>query len=329
MTQNNALKDILTGDARPLTVMVTGASGFIASHVVDRLLEDGNEVIALDLWQSAAIEAQLQNPRLRFVCANILQDEIVGGLFHGVDVLIHAAAILGTGETITKIDVEQTALTNVVGTVKMLQYAVVGGVRRVIVPTTPDVAWLNPYKITKNAVHQFCRLYHCEFGLETVSLQLGNVYGARERWVGDVASAPFNYQKIIPTMLMNALRGEVFTIYGDGRQKSEYIYVDDVVEAFARAVTSQCDLGGETIPVGCGCGISVNQVVDAVQKVWRRKIKTVCAPMRVGETFAEICLSPEPLRRHLDYALRYSLEQGLARTIPYYEELHRMHGAKV
>ncbi|MDD9883907.1 MAG: SDR family NAD(P)-dependent oxidoreductase [Gammaproteobacteria bacterium] len=310
-----------------MKILVTGGSGFIASHVVDRLLRDGHDVTALDLWRSAAVGRQTGNPRMKFVQGDILQDKRVSELMRGQDVLIHAASILGTSETITAIDVEQTALTNVVGGVKMLKHANAAGVRRVIVPTTPDVAWLNPYKITKSAVQKFCQLYHRNFGLETLALQLGNVYGPRERYLESEDGAPFNYEKIIPTVLMRAMRGETFFIYGDGEQRSEYVYIDDVVESFARAVAAEQNLGGTVIPVGCGRNLSVNQVVETVRRVWGRDIKTAHAPMRPGEAPLEIALDPGLLSKHLGYRLRYSLEQGLAQTIPYYESMH-LHGAR-
>jgi len=305
-----------------MKILVTGGAGFIASHVVDRLLRDGHAVCVLDKWRSAAVDAQVDNPRMRFVHGDILDDECIAELMRGKEVLIHAASILGTCETITAIDVEQTALTNVIGSVKLLKHARSAGVRRVIVPTTPDVAWLNPYKITKSAVQKFCRLYHRNFGLETVALQLGNVYGPRERYLESDDGAPFNYQKIIPTVLMRALQGETFYIYGDGEQRSEYIYIDDAVEAFAHAVAAKKNIGGEVIPVGCGRNLSVNQVVETIQQVWGRSVKTEHAPMRPGETPLEIALAPELLSKHLDYQLQYSLADGLARTIPYYESLH-------
>lgn len=305
-----------------MKILVTGAAGFIASHVVDRLLRDGHEVTALDKWRSAAVDAQAGNPRMRFVHGDILDDEVVSELMRGKDALIHAASILGTSETITAIDVEQTALVNVVGSVKLLKRAKAAGVRRVIVPTTPDVAWLNPYKITKSAVQKFCRLYHRNFGLDAVALQLGNVYGPRERYPESDDGAPFNCEKIIPTVLMRALQGKTFFIYGDGEQRSEYIYIDDVVEVFARAVAAEHGIGGEVIPVGCGRNLSVNQVVETIRRVWRRDINAEHAPMRAGETPLDISLDPELLSKHLGYRLRYSLQDGLARTIPYYESLH-------
>ncbi len=74
--------------------------------------------------------------------------------------------------------------------------------------------------------------------------------------------APFSYQKIIPTLLMETPRGNAFTVYGDGEQESEYVYIDDVAEVFARAICAGRDIGGKVVPVGSGDNISVNRVVD-------------------------------------------------------------------
>ena len=304
---------------RPMKIMVTGASGFIGGHVVERLLADGHYVTAVDLWRSDEIAA---HARMQFVQASVLDDATVE-LVRGHAMLIHAAAILGTSETVTSIDVAQTVAVNVTGSINMLSAARRAGLQRVIVPTTPSVAWLNPYKITKTAVEQFCRMFHEAFNLEVVALQLGNVYGARERWLQSPSAAPHHYRKIIPTALMQALRGEAFVVYGDGEQKSDYIHISDAVECFARAAYMRCSLGGEVIPVGCGESISVNQVIATLEETWGRKIHLQYAPMRPGETHAEIRLDLRRLSALLNYRPRCALADGLAKTIPYYESVHR------
>ena len=187
-------------------------------------------------------------------------------------------------------------------------------------PTTPDVPWINPYKITKAAVEQFVQLFAMEFDLDTVALKLGNVYGARERWLDGVKEAPYNYQKIIPTILVNTLRGEPLNIYGNGDQKSEYIYVADVVESFYRAMITEKSLNGNIIHVGQGKSHSVNEIVDAVEKVWSKKVERNYVPMRPGEVHIEIALKPKLLKDLLDYELQWDLEKGLEETIPYYEK---------
>lgn len=305
-----------------MNVLVTGGSGFIPSHIVDRLLADNHKVTVLDLWESDEIKVHRNNKNFKFIKGSVLDDVLIESTMEKKDILIHMAAVLGTSETITTYDVELTAQTNVVGTVKMLKYAKKAGVKKVLIPTTPDVPWINPYKITKAAVEKFCQLFSNEFGLEVIALKLGNIYGARERWLDGPKEAPFNYQKIIPTILMETLKGNKFYIYGDGEQKSEYIFVDDVVESFMLAINSDKNLGGKIIHVGSGKNASVNEIVAAVRNVWDKKVDVEYVNMRPGEVHIQIALDPKPLKEYLDYELKYGLEEGLKLTIGYYEKMY-------
>ncbi len=303
-----------------MNILITGGAGFIGSHIVDRLLKENNEITVLDLWESPEIEVHKDNSNFTFVKGSVLDDNLMDSLMKGKDRLIHMAAILGTSETITTYDVETVATVNVVGTVKMLKLAKKHGIGRVIVPTTPDVPWINPYKITKQAIEKFCQLFSKEYGLETVAMKLGNIYGSRERWLDASKDAPYNYQKIIPTFIMETLRGNPIPIYGDGTQKSEYIFVGDVVESFMRALTTEKNLGGEIIHVGSGQNKSVNNIIDALEKIWGRKMEKDFKEMRPGEIKVEIALDPTKLKTLLDYELKWDLESGLKETIPYYEK---------
>ena len=306
-----------------LKVLVTGGAGFIPSHIVDALLLDNHEVVVLDLWESDDLKVHRDNKNFTFVKGNVLEDDLVASAMHGADALIHMAAVLGTSETITTYDVETTALTNVVGTVKVLKHAKKAGVKRVLIPTTPDVPWINPYKITKAAVEKLCQLFSKEFDLEVVALKLGNIYGARERWLDGPEEAPYNYQKIVPTILMEVLKGNTFKVFGNGEQRSEYIYVDDVVKSFMLALNSDKDLSGQIIHVGRGQNNSVNEIIAAVEKAWDRKVDTEYVDMRPGEVHIEIALDPKPLKEHLDFELEWDLHEGLIETIKYYEEEYR------
>ena len=303
-----------------MNVLITGGAGFIGSHVVDRLLDDGHKVTVLDLWESHEMISHKDNPNFTFVSGSVLDENLLPSLVEGKDRVIHMAAILGTSETITTYDVEDVAMVNVIGTVRILKAARKFGVSRVLIPTTPDVPWINPYKITKQAIEKFCQLFSKEYGVETVALKLGNIYGPRERWLNASKDAPFNYQKVIPTFIIETLRGNSIPIYGDGDQKSEYIFVQDVVESFVRALETTKNIGGEIIHVGRGKNNSVNEIIDALEKVWDHKLERDYQIMRPGETKIEIDLNPQKLKELLDYELQWDLERGLLETIPYYED---------
>ena len=306
-------------------VLVTGGAGFIPSHIVDRLLKDGHKVKVLDLWQSEDSAVHNSNPNFEFIKGDVLNDDLIEKCMQNIDRVVHMAAVLGTAETITTYDVKKVCMVNIIGTTKILKAAKKAGVKRVCIPTTPDVPWVNPYKITKAAVEKLCQLFSKEYNLEVVALKLGNIYGARERWLDGPKDAPYNYQKIIPTILMDVLAGGKFKIYGNGEQKSEYIYVDDVVEAFTRALFSEKNLGGQIIHVGSGNSNSVNEIVSACEKAWNRKIPTEYVDMRPGEVHFLAYLDPKPMKELIDYELQWNLHDGLLETIKYYEKMHEIH----
>ena len=304
-----------------MNILITGGAGFIGSHIVDRLIKENHNVTVLDLWESEEMKSHADNKAFKFVEGNVLDDDLLDSLISGKDRVIHMAAVLGTSETITTYDVEQVAQVNVVGTVKLLKLCKKHGVKRVLIPTTPDVPWVNPYKITKAAIEKFAQLFSDEYGVEAVCLKLGNIYGSRERWLDGPKEAPYNYQKVLPTILMETMKGNKFNIYGNGDQKSEYIYVEDVVESFNRALTSFQSLGGKVIHVGRGKNYSVNDIVKAVEKSWGREVDTNYVTMRPGETHIEIKLESSTLKEYLDYELQWDLDSALPETIAYYEEM--------
>ena len=213
-----------------MNILVTGGAGFVGSHLVDRLLEENHEVTVLDLWESQDIIKHNDNSLYHFVKGSILDDSIVPSLAKDKDRIVHMAAILGTSESITTYDVEQVALVNVIGTIRILKAARKFNVPRVVLPTSPDVPWLNPYSITKQTTEKFSKFFNQEYDIETVSLKFGKIYGPRERWLNFSMGSPFNYQFLIPTILIETLRGNTVQIYGDGNQKSEYIFVHDALE---------------------------------------------------------------------------------------------------
>jgi len=303
-----------------MNILVTGGAGFVGSHLVDRLLEENHEVTVLDLWESQDIIKHNDNSLYHFVKGSILDDSIVPSLAKDKDRIVHMAAILGTSESITTYDVEQVALVNVIGTIRILKAAREFNVPRVVLPTSPDVPWLNPYSITKQTTEKFSKFFNQEYDIETVSLKFGKIYGPRERWLNFSMGSPFNYQFLIPTILIETLRGNTVQIYGDGNQKSEYIFVHDVIESFVRTLKTEKDIGGEVIPVGSNKNYSVNDIIETLERCWDRKIEREYVKMRLGETPTQILLDNKKLKELLDYELKWDLTKGLKETIPYYEQ---------
>ena len=306
-------------------IIVTGGSGFIGSHIVEKLVKNKHNITVVDLWESEEIkDLKKKSSNIKFCNFNIHDYDKLEDLIKKNNYLIHLAAILGTSETITTYDIEDVVKTNILGTTKILKLSKKYNYKKVIIPTTPDVTWLNPYKITKQAVERVAQLFNKEYNLNVSCIKLGNIYGARERWLQADLNAPFNYQKIIPSFIMDTLMKNEITIYGDGKQKSEYIYVEDVAETFSRMIDSEVNTGIEVIHVGSGKNYSVLDIVDALEKAWNKKLNKKFVNMRPGEHKIEINLDPRPLKKFLNYELKWSLIDGLKETIPYYENQYKL-----
>ena len=283
-------------------IIVTGGSGFIGSHIVEKLIKNKHNITVIDLWESTEIKnLKKKYNNIKFFNLNIHDYEKLETLIKKNNYLIHLAAILGTSETITTYDIVEVIKTNILGTTKILRLAKKNNYKKVIIPTTPDVTWLNPYKITKQAVEKISQLYNKEYKLNVSCIKLGNIYGPRERWLDANFNAPFNYQKIIPTFIMDTLKKKEITVYGDGKQKSEYIYVDDVAETFSRMIEKEVDTGTEVIHVGSGKNYSVLDIVNALEEAWGKKLDKKFVKMRPGEHKIDINLDPRPLKKFLDF----------------------------
>ena len=305
-------------------IIITGGCGFIGSHIVEQFIDKNYEITVVDLWQSPEIkELSKDKKNLKFEKLDVNDYARLENLISNNEYFIHLAAILGTSETITTYDIEDVVKTNILGTTKILKMTKKYNYKKVVVPTTPDVAWLNPYKITKGAVEKIAQLFNKEYGLNVSCLKLGNIYGSRERWLEADLNAPFNYQKVVPSFIMDTLSKNEVIIYGDGLQKSEYIYVKDVSESFFRIIDKEVNTGTDVIHVGSGKNHSVLDIVSSLEKAWGKKINKKFVNMRPGEHKIEINLDPKNLKKYLDYELQWDLIKGLKETIPYYLEQHK------
>ncbi|MHA1610154.1 MAG: NAD-dependent epimerase/dehydratase family protein [Candidatus Njordarchaeales archaeon] len=305
-----------------IRVLVTGSSGFIGSHIVDRLLTRTDyEIIGYDLWFNYDdLRHQLENKRFNFIKASILDDEKLEEAVKNVNIIIHLAAILGTSETLEKYSPIDVVNVNVIGTLKVLELArKYENIERVIIPSTPDVPWFNPYKITKIAMERFALMYYMYYAVKTVILKLTNVYGPRERWLEGPFNAPYSYQKVVPTFVVNALLNKPLPIFGDGSQCADYIYVEDVADAFVKAIKSDKAVG-RVIPIGTGRSLSVNELADIIIKMTGSRSRKLYLPMRRGETPVDICIDPSFAKIYLGFEAKTHIKEGLRKTIPYYRE---------
>lgn len=251
--------------------LVTGAAGFIGSNLVDRLLEDGNEVVAVDNESNDCHEEFHWNPKadnLKWDVNDYGKMEIAT---NGVDVVFHLAAESRIQPAIK--NPIQTIETNVVGTTNLLQSCVKNKVNRFIFSSTSAIYGLNneppvnenmredclnAYSISKHSSEKLCKMFYEMYGLETISFRYFNVYGERQPTKGQYAPVIGLFQKQYE-------QNKPMTIVGDGKQRRDFTNIKDVVDANILAMkTKNKDIFGEVINIGTGVNYSIRDLVNMI-----------------------------------------------------------------
>lgn len=292
--------------------IVTGAAGFIGSHMVDQLLEQGYQVRGLDDLSSgrAANLAHLRSCRdFTLDIRDVRKLAPTDALFRGADYVFHFA---GIGDIVPSIDRPVDYLSiNVMGTVHALDAARHAGVRKFVyaassscygladeLPTTEHapIAPQYPYALSKYQGEQAVLHWGQVYGLPVVSIRIFNAYGPRSRTTGA-------YGAVFGVFLAQKLAGQPFTIVGDGEQQRDFVFVTDVANAFRLAAESEH--AGEVYNLGAGAPQSVNRLVELLEG------EAIHLPKRPGEpdcTWADT----RKLRAHLGWRPRVSFEEGVA-----------------
>jgi len=298
-----------------MKALVTGAAGFIGSHLAEMLLAQGAEVVLVDdlsTGKKANIDALLERGRCAFHQIDIRDGVHLEPCFADVDRVFHLA---GRADIVPSIDDPETYFSvNVQGTLNVLQAARKHGVKRFVyaassscygipdcypTPETAPVAPEYPYALTKAMGEELVLHWGKVYRLPVVSLRLFNVYGPRSRTAG-------TYGAVFGVFLAQKIKGLPFTVVGDGEQSRDFTYVTDVARAFMAAAASE--VSGEIMNVGSGDHYTVNRLVELLggEKVY--------IPKRPGEpdcTFADT----DKIRRLIDWKPEVPLEQGVANML--------------
>lgn len=313
-----------------MRTLVTGGAGFIGSTLVDRLLAEGHAVDAIDdlsTGRLANLGAARADRRHDFTFHKIdIREPSVVDLIarRQPEVVFHLAAQLDVRVSVARpvFDAE----VNILGSLNVLEGARAAGARKVVFASSGGTIYgdvdaqdfpiaeshaqepLSPYGIGKKAVTDYLRAYRELHQLEYTSLALGNVYGPRQDPHGEAG--------VVAIFAGKLLAGEPCTIFGDGFQTRDYVYVDDVVDAFVRAADRG---GGLLLNIGTGVETSVVDLYRAMAKVAGVDADPVFAPARAGE-LARSCLDPARAELHLGWAPWTDIPSGTVAVLDYFRQ---------
>jgi UDP-glucose 4-epimerase len=304
--------------------VVTGGAGFIGSNLVQRLVDEGVEVLVIDDLSSGMLSRLAparERGKIHFhqmdIRAPELRDVIVG---FTPPVIFHLAAQIDVRSSV--VDPAGDAQINIIGTVNLLQAARDAAVERVVfassggatfgdtdqiptnetVPRRPD----SPYGVSKKVVDDYFDYYRRAHGVDYVSLGFSNVYGPGQD--------PYGEAGVVSIFAGNLLTGRLSTIYGDGKQTRDYVFVEDVTDALWRAALQG---GGRYLNIGTGIETTVTDLYEKMAAIVGSDLEPQHAAPRPGEQLRS-CLDPSEAARDLGWEPWTSLDEGLAASIAWF-----------
>ena len=310
-------------------VLVTGGAGFIGSHIVDRLVQKDYDVKILDNFSTGNLEniADHSTEDVHLIKGDIRDLSKVKLAMKDVDVVFHEAALVSP--VLSTKDPKLTEDINVKGTLNLLEASTHFGVKRFIFASSAAVYGRipyikmkeemapkpnTPYGISKLAAECYVRLFNELYKLETVSLRYFNIYGPRQRF--DKNSL---YSTVIPIFISRLSRDLPPTVYGDGEQTRDFVYVEDIVEANMLAL--ECNqAAGEVFNIGSGKRVTINQVSEILKELTNKEYLDNSylspRPTDVRHGYADISKAKEALGYHP----RFSMREGLKRFLEWYHD---------
>jgi UDP-N-acetylglucosamine/UDP-N-acetyl-alpha-D-glucosaminouronate 4-epimerase len=305
--------------------LVTGAAGFIGSHLCVRLLEEGQEVIGLDDLSEGSRTNLRDVAELNLIEADVRNEGAVRRAAKGCEVIFHQAALRSVVRSMK--NPGPTTDVNVCGTLNVLFAAHEVGARVVFASSssvygdqrkfplredrTPQPR--SPYAATKLAGEVFCQTWWRSFGVPTVSLRYFNVYGPRQ-------DALSEYAVVVPRFILACLTGTQPIVEGSGEQSRDFTFIEDVVEANLLAARADERAWGSVLNVGGGQDpTSINQLLAIVAELTESRPQPLRGNPRPGDVFrthADISLSTAMI----GYRPRFQIRDGLARTVEWFRK---------
>lgn len=307
-----------------MKVIVTGGAGFIGSHIVDNVIKQGHKVVVVDNLSTGCIDNV--HPQAKFYLKDITDQEIIGIFkLEKADIVFHQAA-----QVDIQISLKQPYLdakTNVLGTINILEACIKSGVKKIIYASSAAAFGepvylgineqhpINPisyYGISKHTPEHYLKVYWQQYGLKFTALRYANVYGMRQDPKGEGGVVSIFVDKILACQNP--------TIFGDGSQTRDFIYVKDIVAANLAAINRG---DGYILNIGTGTQVSINSLFQIIKKISNTRVNVEYAPERPGD-IRHSYFDNNRSKEILKWEPKYSLEEGLKETIEYYSSLQKI-----
>jgi UDP-glucose 4-epimerase len=323
--------------------LITGGCGFLGTSLIKKLrMQGGHSVRVIDNLSAGSrknlssvvtfIETDpckikplfISNGTVELVVGDILSAELALQVSQGCDVIVHFAANTGVGPSVE--DPRSDCMTNVVGVFNYLEAARINKISRFIFASSGAPAGdveppiheelaphpVSPYGASKLAGEGYCSAYNKSFGIDTVALRFGNVYGPGSG----------HKNSVIAKFIKKAISGEVLEVFGDGYQTRDFIYVEDLLDAVQSSVT-KVDIGGETFQIATNREITLNEMTVQLVAILKSEgvsgIKTINSKKRIGDVMRNYS---DTTKAHamLGWQSKTKLDDGLRATVSYFLE---------
>lgn len=300
-----------------MRIAVLGASGFIGSHLANRMLQDGHQVVGFSRTHPTWLEERFCGRQYRSVVGDFRDEGGVAEAVDGADVCFHL--ISTTTPATAEADAARDAVENLLPSTKLAERLARSGSTRLIfissggtvygnaeIVPTPETAPLAPvsiYGLTKSAIETYISGISRRYGAGFVSVRPSNVYGI------PLHGTPFG---LIPTILRRIADGLPIEIWGDGLNVRDYVYVDDLIDALALIASSRQDLG--TLNIGSGIGHTIMDVIGLLEQESGLKAEVVHKPARPLDVRLSV-LDTSRARQLLDWTPRISFERGTRQVV--------------
>jgi UDP-glucose 4-epimerase len=308
-----------------MKIAVTGGAGYIGSTLIIKLVDDGDTIVSVDnltRGDYGHLKAIRAHEKASLIEGDIRNGKLLAEIFEDAEAIAHLAALPGL--ILCRERPEEATSVNIYGTHQVLETArkldigkvvfcssaaIYGRPREIPVREGHPLRPLNLYGVTKLAGEKLMEVYYDNYGIDTISLRFGNVFG-----VGLYT----NYETVVPKFVKQGLEGNPLTVYGDGKSSRDFVHVGDIVQAIILALRGEVkggeafNVGGETMEID----ILASLVSESLEKLAGKETSIIHLPPRPGET-KYFSYNTEKIGRLLGYKPRWSVNKGVEQIIKY------------